>query len=240
MALSLTFNSENILDSHLYSGRPHAYTTTTYGNHGLETTKLMSGFPSPMAGEINWRDTSFEIGGRYKKLTPPQGSSSSPRYWTWGGDVYTVQYSSNKGWTANTPRGEVANYTRIVTPPQLAAIWISPEIVDQHEIVFLILVILYSETKRLETSEATPPAKKLADMAEWLPAAGEGAGGGDIFGGGDGAMVGAIMALILKALVVVAGATIIMVVIAGMGAFMAAMTVKIWDYLMPPQDLYAF
>jgi hypothetical protein len=51
---------------------------------------------------------------------------------------------------ANTPRGEVANYTRIVTPPQLAAIWISPEIVDQHEIVFLILVILYSETKRLE------------------------------------------------------------------------------------------
>jgi hypothetical protein len=41
-------------------------------------------------------------------------------------------------------RGEVAHYT-----PH-AAIWISPEFEDQVEIIFLILVFLYSETKRLD------------------------------------------------------------------------------------------
>ncbi|KAJ7275904.1 hypothetical protein C8J57DRAFT_1224047 [Mycena rebaudengoi] len=276
-----TFKSDNILDSQLFPGSSHVYTTaSSYGKDSLETTKLISGLRSPTVCEISWCDDSFEIAGRSKKLTPAKGwfnsyvlgiilaaPSSSKLYvnrsrdWTWGGQVYTVQHSSTTGWTAKTPRGEVAHYippskscrteprTRAtpsvppVVSPKHAAIEISLEIQDQIEIVFLIFVMLYSETKRLEwetAAEVVAEAMKTTGEAvrdkntsdedgggagAVAVAASGGAGGGD--DGGDYLLVGTGVEMAVMTMAVMVGTGAAMVVtgeaMAVMGAVMAVM-----------------
>jgi hypothetical protein len=79
----LTFNSTDILDSQLYSGGSHVYTTyTSHGRRGREVTKLMSGIPSAIvpAGNINWRDQSLEIAESYQKIERSRGWSGSYVY----------------------------------------------------------------------------------------------------------------------------------------------------------------
>ncbi|KAJ7292169.1 hypothetical protein C8J57DRAFT_1458668, partial [Mycena rebaudengoi] len=190
MALDLTFNSKDFLNSHLTSGHSNAYTTSTSrGMRGLKITQLASGFFPGTAGRIDWRDKSFEIAGRtqkIKRISSSGGWFSLSRDWKWGAHTYTLKYS-RKGWTAKTSMGEVAHYNsykpHLFRSSDHAAIQISPAIQDQHEIVFLILVMLYSETKRLERKKAGDEVRADALMSG-IGGDGGGGGGGDGGGGG--------------------------------------------------------
>ncbi|KAJ6562610.1 hypothetical protein B0H19DRAFT_1145141 [Mycena capillaripes] len=163
MSLNLTFKSKDILNSHLHANHSNPYTTSSSGGIlGRKTTTLKtSGFLSGSAGKINWRDKTFEIGGKTKKWRKIEGSAgwfTSGREWEWSGHTYTVKHSRHK-WTVTNSHGEVARFTpyksHLLRPSEYASLQISPEIHDEHQRAFIILVLLYSETKRQDKQAKT-------------------------------------------------------------------------------------
>ncbi|KAJ7912323.1 hypothetical protein B0H13DRAFT_2271660 [Mycena leptocephala] len=165
MSLDLTFQSKDILNSHLHTGHSHPYTTSSSSGVllGRKTTTLKtSGFLSGSAGKIHWRDKTFEVGGRTKKWKKVKGSAgwfTSAREWEWSGHTYTVKHSHRR-WTVTTSNGEVAHFTpyksHLLRASQHASLHISPEIHDEHQRAFLILVLLYSETTYKDTPGTAP------------------------------------------------------------------------------------
>ncbi|KAJ7445104.1 hypothetical protein FB451DRAFT_1568233 [Mycena latifolia] len=157
MSLDLTFKSKDILNNHLHDTRQfHSNPYTTSSSSDRKTTTLKTaGFLSSSAGKIHWRDKSFEIGGRTKKWRKVESSAgwfTSGREWEWSGHTYTVKHSHNK-WTATNSQGStVAHFAPhkfyLFSSSEHASLNISPEIQDEHQRAFLILVMLYSETKR--------------------------------------------------------------------------------------------
>ncbi|KAJ7785264.1 hypothetical protein DFH07DRAFT_763862 [Mycena maculata] len=162
MSRELTFKSKDILNSHLHAGHSNPYTTSTSsGVLGRKTTTLKTGFLSGSAGKIDWRDKEFKIGGRTKKWRKVESSGgwfTSGREWEWAGYTYTVKHSHHK-WTATNSHREVAYFTpyqsHLLRSSEHASLYISPEIQDEHQRVFLILVLLYSETKRQDKQHKT-------------------------------------------------------------------------------------
>ncbi|KAJ7729282.1 hypothetical protein B0H14DRAFT_2409779 [Mycena olivaceomarginata] len=154
MSLHLTFKSKDILNGHLHSDSGHSSPYTTSYSSGMlrrkTTTLQTSGFLSGSAGKIHWRDKTFEIGGRTKKWKKVE-SSGGGREWEWLGHTYIVKHSHRK-WTVTNSGGEVAHFTpyksHLLRSNEHASLQISAEIQDAHQRAFIILVLLYSETKR--------------------------------------------------------------------------------------------
>ncbi|KAJ6570814.1 hypothetical protein DFH09DRAFT_1277469 [Mycena vulgaris] len=152
MSLDLTFKSKDVLNSHLHDvGHSNPYTTSSSDR---KTTLKTAGFLSGSAGKIHWRDKSFEIGGwtkKWRKVESSAGWFTSGREWEWSGYTYTVKHSRNQ-WTATNSQGEVARFTphkfHLLRSSDHAFLHISSHIQDEHQRAFLILVMLYSETKR--------------------------------------------------------------------------------------------
>ncbi|KAJ7645067.1 hypothetical protein DFH06DRAFT_1212307 [Mycena polygramma] len=158
MSLDLTFKSKDILNSHMHAGHSNAYiTSSSSGILGRKTTTLKThGFLSGSAGKIHWRHKTFEIGGKTKKWRKVESSAgwfTSGREWEWSGHTYTVKHSHHT-WTATNAHVEVARLTphksHLLRASEHAFLQISPEIQDEHQRAFIILVLLYSETKRLD------------------------------------------------------------------------------------------
>jgi hypothetical protein len=193
MSLDLTFQSKDILNSHLNNGHSNLYTTSTdRGMLGRKVTSLeMAGSLSGSTGKIHWRDKTFEIGGKTQKWKELEGSTKwfslyvfletselilniltfRDREWEWSGHTYTVKHAHHK-WTVRNhsscesqiisfsnrqvtnSHGEVACLTEykphLFHDNEHATLRISPEIQDEHQRAFIILVLLYSETKRLD------------------------------------------------------------------------------------------
>ncbi|KAJ7869792.1 hypothetical protein B0H13DRAFT_2350794 [Mycena leptocephala] len=166
MSLDLTFQSKDILNSHLNNGHSNLYTTSTdRGMLGRKVTSLeMAGSLSGSTGKIHWRDKTFELGGKTQKWKELEGSTkwfSLDREWEWSGYTYTVKHAHHK-WTVTNSHGEVACLTEykphLFHDSEHATLRISPEIRDEHQRAFIILVLLYSETKRLDRKKAAAAA----------------------------------------------------------------------------------
>ncbi|KAF7300087.1 hypothetical protein MKEN_01331800 [Mycena kentingensis (nom. inval.)] len=79
------------------------------------------------------------------------------RYWRWGnGDEYRVKYSDNM-WTVSSQSGTLLASLSSATAHivrqdlnSLPVLRISPAVADETQRQFIILIMLYSETKRIE------------------------------------------------------------------------------------------
>ncbi|KAF7360681.1 hypothetical protein MVEN_00799900 [Mycena venus] len=122
---------------------------------GRKTTTLRtSGFFSGSAGKIHWRDKTFEIGGKTKKWRKVERSGgwfTSGREWEWSGHTYTVKHAHHR-WTVTDSHEEVAHFTpyksHLLRSNEHASLHFTSAIQDEHQRAFIILVLLYSETKR--------------------------------------------------------------------------------------------
>ncbi|KAJ6481325.1 hypothetical protein C8R47DRAFT_595556 [Mycena vitilis] len=163
--ITLRFDSFNIIDSDLCSdnGQKTIYTTSTVrARSRRQTTSLrLAGAPGTQDARIDWKRNTFEI-ARLKRdmaeLRTRQGTFSSSHYWSWFDcEEYKVKYAAEEDntWTVVSYSGTVlATFTsrirRILHDDDLPVLRISPRIRDENERCFVILVLLYSETKRLE------------------------------------------------------------------------------------------
>ncbi|KAJ7089995.1 hypothetical protein C8R44DRAFT_818380 [Mycena epipterygia] len=157
-----TFEARDILNSQLLCGNSTAYTTNTSLGILGKTPTTLTGPGLGTAGKINWGRPSFEIGGqKYNcwKMWRPRVwlSMHHARNWTWGGQTYAVRLSEE--WTMTTPQGEVARFRphkfHLLGESEHAVLQISPAVEDEQLRVFIILVMLWSETKRKESDAAT-------------------------------------------------------------------------------------
>ncbi|KAJ6616762.1 hypothetical protein B0H10DRAFT_1376197 [Mycena sp. CBHHK59/15] len=87
-----------------------------------------------------------------EKISSSGGWFTSAREWNWSGQTYTIKHS-HRGWTATTSDGtEVARFSpyklHLLNSSEHGSLQISPYIQDEHERVFIIVVMIYSATKR--------------------------------------------------------------------------------------------
>ncbi|KAG5646620.1 hypothetical protein DXG03_002924 [Asterophora parasitica] len=170
----LTFSDKDILNSELHPSFPDAsYRIKThsglFGRRTTALTPLSHGSPyRGIAGEIDWKAKKFQIGGvkrKWKSLKRGGGVFSSGKEWHWSGRSYVVRYH-DKEWTATrhswgNSAGAVFRLrrTHLFRSNEPASISFSQDI-PPEDMVFLILVFLYSETKRRAKgyAEASNPA----------------------------------------------------------------------------------
>ncbi|KAF8054249.1 hypothetical protein FPV67DRAFT_1133285 [Lyophyllum atratum] len=162
-----TFGDKDILNSSLipsYPSMPYIITTKA-GFLGPKATTLS---PTPqrgsypvLSGAILWSKDSFEIDGvpKWSELkNRPKGFLSSTWEWRWSGQRYSLK-RHDKHWTARSSSSSYAasvtftlRKSHLFSPTEPASITFAPDVPAQ-DIVFLILVMLYSETRRKEDEE---------------------------------------------------------------------------------------
>ncbi|RDB20789.1 hypothetical protein Hypma_012149 [Hypsizygus marmoreus] len=188
------FGDADLLNSTLLPAHPYYWvsysTSTTSGFLGRKVTTLTPSASfnayATLGAAINWREETFEVGGRMKKwedLTHKTGgmfsrqgppglhsvhsfytdtlSIHSKREWTWSDRTYMVKFHDHDDhWTATLDAAEnppsavftVRKMAKSGKPPEPANIVFAPG-VSPEDMAFLILVIIYSETKRVERDE---------------------------------------------------------------------------------------
>ncbi|KAJ7908693.1 hypothetical protein B0H13DRAFT_2016278 [Mycena leptocephala] len=167
---TLIFDSPKILKSTLRDDddREVKYITTTVqqGRSNRHTTSL-EGAPGTPNAVIDWKKKTFEISGSKRNmadLRSRRARFSSSRYWSWFDcEEYKVKYEAEmeNTWTVFSYSGTVlATFTsqvqRIFKDNAQPVLRISESIQDEVERRFIILVLLYSETKRLESLKERP------------------------------------------------------------------------------------
>ncbi|KAJ6529332.1 hypothetical protein B0H19DRAFT_531593 [Mycena capillaripes] len=166
---TLTFDSPKILKSALrcVDDRDVKYTTTTVRAHSSRQTTSLDGAPGTPNAVIDWKRGTFEISGARRHmadLKTKRVTFSSSRYWSWFDcEEYKVKYAAveDNTWTVFSYSGTVlATFTskirRMFNDNALPVLRISSAIRDEDERLFIILVLLYSETKRLESLKERP------------------------------------------------------------------------------------
>ncbi|KAJ7306215.1 hypothetical protein DFH08DRAFT_824871 [Mycena albidolilacea] len=160
---TLIFNSSRILDSEIHCGEDHAleYTTRTVKTRSSRQTTSLEGAETSTS-KIDWKRQTFEIAGSTRKIAQmrtKRAAFSSSRYWTWlDQEEYRVKYEAemDRTWTVYSYDGTIlATFTaytrRFLRDNSMPVLSISENITDENEQQFLILILLYSETKRLES-----------------------------------------------------------------------------------------
>jgi len=194
---TFTFTKKHILDSALQADHgPLSFTTdTTYGimGHKKETTltpqSTADSHGSLIGGSINWRKYTFRVGSDVRQWSELVDLHSSDGDWQWSDHRYLVKFDSHKGeWTVTSSDSVVAimnvRRPRLFHRDEPASISFLNLPMEGWEIVFLILVMLYSETKRRDTSGSRDEGGK--DGGGWDG----GNGSGGWFGSGDGGWFG--------------------------------------------------
>ncbi|KAJ7056090.1 hypothetical protein C8F01DRAFT_1156795 [Mycena amicta] len=186
---TLIFDSPKILSSTLRYADDHeiAYTVSTAKRgrgSSKQTTALLEEGIAHADGQnqvaaIDWREKTFEISGerrRTNELQTKRTTFSSSRYWSWfEQDEYKVKYSAEteNTWTLFSYSGQVlatltSRIQRLLAPNSLPVLRIASSIHDEDERRFIILVLLYSETKRLESLKERPMSI-VSDLMDSLP-----------------------------------------------------------------------
>ncbi|KAF9456819.1 hypothetical protein BDZ94DRAFT_1228892 [Collybia nuda] len=179
---TLTISEKDFLNSEIIPNGPGycSFTTQTKtGFRGLKKTVLQPTVQHRAAapivdGSIDWRGKTFEIGGKvknWKVLKHRQGSIFDwhpVREWTWMGHRYTVKREDNQ-WMATIHASVSAVFTsrksHVLSQSEPATIEFTSN-VPHEDMVFLLLVLLWSEHKRLEKKSQTTDA-----MSEGISAA---------------------------------------------------------------------
>ncbi|KAF7362802.1 hypothetical protein MVEN_00630000 [Mycena venus] len=115
---------------------------------------------SGQEGIIDWREKTIRIGQNERPVAYLKqhrgGMFSSKRQWSWTDIAYTVKYEDNRDWTA-TPISESVEVARLRSRNEHlfrssdpAIVWFSEDIPNDTEKMFLLLVLLYSEVRRLD------------------------------------------------------------------------------------------
>ncbi|KAJ6599749.1 hypothetical protein DFH09DRAFT_626127 [Mycena vulgaris] len=160
---TFTFDSPKILNTTLRpdAGSP-AYTITTFKKGSSRQRTSVEGAPGMPDAVIEWKDGAFTIGDATRdiaELRKKRATFSASRYWTWFDcEEYRVKYES-KGehtWTVFSYSGTVlatfrSNIHRVFHENVLPVLCMLASIRDEEERRFIILVLVYSETKRLES-----------------------------------------------------------------------------------------
>ncbi|KAJ7472956.1 hypothetical protein B0H11DRAFT_1345421 [Mycena galericulata] len=167
---TFTFDSPKILNSTVTVQSANEsyveYTVTTEKKAASRTTSL-DGAPGTPAALIDWKRHTFEISGSKRDvadLRTRKGTFSSSHYWSWfDNEEYKVKYAAelDNTWTVYSYSGTVlatftSNVRRLFKDNSLPMLCISSSIRDEDERQFIILVLLYSETKRLESPKQRP------------------------------------------------------------------------------------
>ncbi|KAJ7719275.1 hypothetical protein B0H16DRAFT_1739470 [Mycena metata] len=149
------------------------YTTTTTVNGAKKRSSrqvtYLRGAPETANSIIDWKRNTFEISGMKRHMSDvrtKRGAFSSTRYWTWfDAEEYKVKYEAemDKTWTVFSYDGSVlATFTstvhRMFHNSSMPVLSLSEGIADEDERRFIILILLYSETKRLESVRERPLA----------------------------------------------------------------------------------
>ncbi|KAJ7154512.1 hypothetical protein C8R46DRAFT_1356574 [Mycena filopes] len=177
---SFTFSSGTILKSTLTPDDDEdvEYTTVTTGaaqagrggavqKRNARQTTYLQGAPETPHSVIDWKRNTFEISGMKRHLSAlrmKRSTFSSTRYWTWfDAEEYKVKYEAetDNTWTVFSYDGSVlATFTskvqRLFNRTSMPVMCLSEGLVDEDERRFIMLVLLYSETKRLESLRERP------------------------------------------------------------------------------------
>ncbi|KAJ7484144.1 hypothetical protein FB451DRAFT_1554746 [Mycena latifolia] len=157
---TFTFDSAKILDTTIRSAdeRPLMYTTTTTGDSAEKRTAL-AGAQGSRDAAIDWKQDTFSIGYATRavgELRTKRTLFSSSRYWIWfESEECKVKYENN-AWTVLSYSGSLLaeftpnKYTKRGGRNALPVLRLAPSVRDEDERRFIILVLLYSETKRLD------------------------------------------------------------------------------------------
>jgi len=164
-----TFDSAKILNSALRSAheRSVAYTITTEKIGSSRRTTALKGPDGAAPAIIDWKRKTFEISGSRRDmadLRTTRGTFSSSHYWSWFDcEEYKVKYASevDNSWTVYSYSGQVlatftSNIRRVLKDNSLPTLSLAPSIRDEDERQFIILLLLYSETKRLNSLKKRP------------------------------------------------------------------------------------
>ncbi|KAK7046995.1 hypothetical protein R3P38DRAFT_2877545 [Favolaschia claudopus] len=171
---SFIFDSSRILNTTMNCGddpdldldsepsSTHYSTCTVQQSRSSRQTTSLEERP-PRAGPyakavIDWKKHTFQIAGatqRIEQLRKKRAAFSSSRYWSWfPEEEYRVKFGAEmeNTWSVYSYDGSVlATFNSNMPILQL-----SPNVTDDHERQFLILILLYSETKRLEGIRQRP------------------------------------------------------------------------------------
>ncbi|KAJ7431602.1 hypothetical protein FB451DRAFT_1486607 [Mycena latifolia] len=157
---AFTFDSQKILKSAIYRAEDRFLqyiTATEKQGFTRHRTTVRDG---AVTAEIDWRDRTFQIAGDrhgVALLKRKLSNFSETRYWKWlDGEEYKVRYSNaDEMWTVHVSTGvlvaELSSYGH--KPKVLPVLRISEDIRESDERRFLLLVLLYSETKRLDRED---------------------------------------------------------------------------------------
>ncbi|KAJ7100766.1 hypothetical protein B0H15DRAFT_796467 [Mycena belliarum] len=164
---TFTFESAKILSTTLLSRDLASvkYTTSTVRKGSSRQSTSLVGAPGSPDTEIDWKRNTFTISGETRhvgELRKKRATFSSSRYWSWFDcEEYRVKYDSEleNTWTVSSYSGTVlatfsSNIHRVFHGNSLPALNLSSSIHDEDERRFIILVLLYSEIKRLESLRA--------------------------------------------------------------------------------------
>ncbi|KAF8217481.1 hypothetical protein K438DRAFT_1952370 [Mycena galopus ATCC 62051] len=166
---TLFFDSPKVLNSNIrYEDADVNYTIrTAQPNPSLRQITSLEGPPGRPKAMIDWKSRAFEIRGAKRfieQLCTKRGTFSSSRYWSWfDAEEYKVKWEAEieHTWTIHAYDGRVlASFTpktrRLFHANTMPMLKISPSITDEDEEEFIILILLYSETKRMESLRKRP------------------------------------------------------------------------------------
>ncbi|KAJ7448686.1 hypothetical protein B0H11DRAFT_340636 [Mycena galericulata] len=159
---SYTFDSENILRSGIRGkDRSLQYRTNTVKHYFSRDHTTIEDASGHTRGTINWQERrSFQISERRNEIPSLKRKLSTfswTRYWKrTEGEEYQVKYSSVENtWTVKTSTGETigelhSRVERLFKANSTPTLFIGGDIRDEDEQLFILMVLLYSETRRLD------------------------------------------------------------------------------------------
>ncbi|KAJ6599747.1 hypothetical protein DFH09DRAFT_1128725 [Mycena vulgaris] len=158
---TFTFDSAKILRSTLRSAdeRPLTYTTSTVTATAPDESPrtALAGADGTPNAVIDWRHNTFSIGNSTRhvsELRQKRTMFSSSRYWSWFDCEECKVKRQGNMWTVFSYSGGVlATFTPNInrgSRKSLPILTLAASVRDEEERRFIILVLLYSETKRLE------------------------------------------------------------------------------------------
>ncbi|KAF7304075.1 hypothetical protein MIND_00639000 [Mycena indigotica] len=159
-----TFDSAHILQNALrdtYLARVYTTRTTSEAPFSRQQT-VLEHQPTSTEAVIDWQAKTFRIGtgaGTTKSVDSLKRSPtfSTSRYWRWGtGEEYKVKYSDGS-WTVSSSTGALIASLSSATEHiirqnlnSLPVLRLARTVADETQRQFLILLLLYSETRRIE------------------------------------------------------------------------------------------